>query len=83
MREAIVQYLPWGLSAMSITMAYVNGNLWRHTWLFGLCIQCFWLVWIICSKQWGFLVLCTFLFGVYTRNHLKWRAARLDVGERA
>lgn len=71
-REAISQYLPWCLSAMSVLMAIVNGNLWRHTWLFGLAIQCFWLVWIAASKNYGFLPLCLFLFGVYIRNHLKW-----------
>lgn len=77
MREEITTYLPWMLSSMSIFMAWKNGDLWRYTWLFGLCIQCFWLLWIFYSRTWGFLPLCSFLFVVYIRNHFKWRRAAI------
>jgi hypothetical protein len=74
MREVVSSYLPWGLSACSLVMSVLTGNLWRFAWLFGIGIQCLWLIWIAASKNYGFLPLCLILFFVYGRNHLKWRA---------
>lgn len=72
-REALATYLPWLLSALSLVMSVLTGNKWHKAWLFGLGIQCVWVVWIHCAKAYGFLPLCLALFVIYARNHLKWR----------
>lgn len=74
MRESITSYLPWLLSACSLLMSVLTGNLWRFAWVFGLGIQCLWLIWIAAAQAYGFLPLCLALFVIYTRNHFKWRA---------
>ena len=53
MRDAIVTYLPWGLSAITIWMTLLAGNLHRSAWLVGLANQFLWLVWIIMSASWS------------------------------
>ena len=73
-------YLPWLLSACSLLMSVLTGNLWRYAWLFGLGIQCLWLIWIYAAQAYGFLPLCLALFVIYTRNHLKWRGAAPSTG---
>ena len=83
MRQEVVEYLPWGLSALSLAMAYMTGNKWRMVWLFGLFIQCLWLTWVFASGLWGFLPLTASLFVVYFRNHLKWERERLAAEVRA
>ena len=75
MREAISSYLPWLLSACSLLMSVLTGNLWRFAWVFGLGIQCLWLIWITAAHAYGFLPLCLALFVIYTRNHFKWQRA--------
>lgn len=75
--NAIRDYLPWGLSALSLLMSVLTGNLWRYAWLFGIGIQCLWLLWIAASGAYGFLPLCLALFVIYGRNHRKWNR-RLD-----
>ena len=59
----------------SLLMSVLTGNLWRYAWLFGLGIQCLWLIWIYAAQAYGFLPLCLALFVIYTRNHMKWRTA--------
>ncbi len=73
MTEAIRDYLPWLLSALSLLMSVLTGNLWRWAWLFGIGFQFLWLLWIACAQAYGFLPLCLALFWIYWRNHLKWR----------
>lgn len=65
-------YLPWLLSVLSLLMSVLTGNKHRHAWLFGLGIQCLWLIWIFAAQAYGFLPLCIALFVIYTRNHFKW-----------
>lgn len=72
--SAIRDYLPWLLSALSLLMSVLTGNLWRFVWVFGIGIQCLWLLWIVAAHAYGFLPLTLALFVIYTRNHLKWRA---------
>jgi hypothetical protein len=73
MRELISQYLPWLLSLLSLIMVALTGNLHRKTWVFGIGIQFLWLLWIWSAKAWGFLPLTLALFGMYARNHFKWK----------
>ncbi len=72
MREIIVEYLPWLLSAITIWMSLMAGNLHRRAWLIGIANQVLWLVWIVSAGTWGFLPLNIALWIVYTRNHIKW-----------
>lgn len=73
MRDAIVSYLPWLLSAITIYMTLLAGNLHRNAWLLGILAQVLWLVWILASETWGLIPLNIALWIVYVRNHLKWR----------
>lgn len=83
MRQEIVEYLPWGLSALSLVNSWMNGNRWRNVWLFGLFIQCLWLLWVLASGLWGFMPLTASLFFVYARNHLKWRREEAEAQAKA
>ena len=75
MREAIKDYLPWLLSCLSLAMSAMTGNKHRSAWLFGIGIQCLWLIWVFAASAYGFLPLTLALFVMYIRNHLKWREA--------
>lgn len=73
--EIIVVYLPWILSAITIWMTLLAGNSHPKAWLVGLVAQALWLIWILCSKNWGMLPMNITLWVVYFRNHLKWSKA--------
>lgn len=75
--SAIVTYLPWLLSAITIYMTVLAGNKSRHAWLIGLCNQALWLVWIFSAGAYGLLPMNAALWIVYARNHLKWRREAL------
>lgn len=75
-RTAIITYLPWLLSAMTIYSAWLAGGFHRHAWTVSLANQLFWLVWIIAAQAWGLLPMNAALWIVFTRNHLKWQASR-------
>ncbi|MER8560119.1 hypothetical protein [Mesorhizobium sp. M0578] len=72
MSEAIRNYLPWLLSAVTIYMTVLAGNKSRHAWLFGLGNQALWLAWIVSASAWGLLPMNAALWIVYARNHWKW-----------
>lgn len=72
-REMLAMYLPWLLSALSLVMSVLTGNKWRGAWLFGIGIQCLWVVWVMSAKAYGFLPLTLALFVIYGRNHIKWQ----------
>ena len=73
MREYIIEYLPWLLSAITIWMSVLMGNLKRNAWLIALANQFLWLIWIVASTKWGFMPLNIALWFVYGRNYWKWR----------
>jgi hypothetical protein len=75
MRHAIITYLPWLLSAVTIWMTVMAGNKHRSAWLVGLANQALWLAWIVAASAWGLLPMNIALWIVYGRNHLKWNAA--------
>jgi hypothetical protein len=75
MTEAIRIYLPWLLSAITIYMTVLAGNKAKNAWLFGLANQALWLIWIVTTHSWGLVPMNLALWVVYSRNHLKWRAA--------
>ena len=73
MIEIIKNYLPWLLSAITIWMTLLAGNIHRSAWLVGLGNQLLWLIWIVATEAWGLLPLNFALWIVYGRNHLKWQ----------
>ena len=77
MKAAIVFWLPFLLSAITVWMTLMAGNMHRSAWLVGLFNQALWLVWIIAAGAWGLMPLNVVLWVVYARNHVKWRAAIL------
>jgi hypothetical protein len=72
MREAVVSYLPWLLSAITIWMTLLAGNKTRWAWAIGLGNQALWMTWIVASQSWGLIPMCLALIIVYARNHFKW-----------
>lgn len=76
MKEAIRDYLPWLLSAITIWMTLLAGNVHRSAWLVGLGNQALWLIWIVVTGTWGLIPLNVALWIVYARNHLKWNATQ-------
>lgn len=80
MTEAIRVYLPWLLSAITIYMTVLAGNKSRNAWLFGLCNQALWLVWILTTGAYGLLPMNAALWLLYARNHLKWNRESIAGG---
>jgi hypothetical protein len=72
MIQAIKDYLPWVLSAITIWMTLLAGNKHPKAWSIGLGNQFLWLIWIIVAGAWGLLPMNVALWIVYGRNHLKW-----------
>jgi hypothetical protein len=75
LRQDIITYLPWLLSAITIWMTVLAGNKHKSAWLIGLANQALWLTWIITTGAWGLLPMTAALTFVYARNHLKWAPA--------
>lgn len=69
---AVIVYLPWVLSVVSIYMTILAGNKARNAWLVGLANQALWLIWIVVTANWGLLPMNIAMWVVYTRNHFKW-----------
>lgn len=65
-------YLPYVLSAITITQIVMAGNKHKNAWALGLINQAFWLLWIIWTQNWGFMPMNAAIWVVYIRNHIKW-----------
>lgn len=72
MKEAIIGYLPFLLSAITIWMTLLAGNMHPRAWLVGLVGQALWLIWILAAGAWGLLPMNVALWVVYARNHFRW-----------
>lgn len=72
MRAAIVEWLPWLLSAITVASMWLAGAKHPRAWLVGLVNQLLWLVWIVAADKPGFLPMNFALWIVYARNHFKW-----------
>lgn len=72
MRETIITYLPYLLSANTIYSMLLAGNKKKNAWFFGLLGQLLWLIWILLTKTWGLLPMNIALWVVYGRNYFKW-----------
>ena len=73
MRDAIITYLPYLLSAITIWFNLAAGNKHPLSWAIALVGQALWLLWIVVSGNFGFLPMNLALWVVYARNHLKWQ----------
>jgi len=73
MKQEIIKYLPYLLSAITIYSMLLAGNKKRGAWLVGLLNQLLWLVWIYLTKTWGLVPMNIALWIVYGRNYLKWK----------
>lgn len=69
----IVIYMPWLLSVITIYMTVLAGNKNKFAWAVGLFNQLLWLLWILCSENYGLLPMNLALWVVYCRNHLRWQ----------
>lgn len=72
MNNAIITYLPWLLSAITIYMNVLAGNKRSGAWAIGLGNQALWLLWIVLTGTWGLLPMNIALWIVYARNLRKW-----------
>jgi hypothetical protein len=52
-KQATITYLPYLLSAVTIWMTLLAGNMHRRAWLVGLVGQALWLVWIVATGRVG------------------------------
>jgi len=72
MKYAIITYLPWFLSLITIWLNILVGEKKQNAWLIGLLGQALWTVWIIVSETHSFIPLNIMLWLVYVRNHYLW-----------
>ncbi len=72
MKEIIITYLPYLLSAITIYSMLLAGNKKKGAWAVGLVNQFLWLIWIFLTATWGLLPMNIALWIVYARNYLKW-----------
>lgn len=75
MKQIIVAYLPWLLSANTIYFNVLAGNKSKQTWLWALVGQLGWLIFIVASETWGLLPMNIALWVTYIRNNIKWRGS--------
>jgi hypothetical protein len=73
MREIILAYLPWLISAGTISATWLIGSKWRWCWHLALVTQGLWFVWIITSGTWGLLPTAICLSTIHIRNIIKWQ----------
>lgn len=69
----IVKYLPWFLSAMTVYSIHLAGKKDKFGWKIGIYLQALWIIWILASKNYGFLPLNACMWWVQCSNYLKWK----------
>lgn len=74
MKNHIVTYLPWLISAITIYSAVLAGNKRPAAWSIGVANQALWLTWIVASGTWGMLPMNMVLAGIFVRNWRKWKS---------
>lgn len=72
MKDILIVWLPWLLSANTLYVMFLAGNKRKGAWLLGLIGQALWLLWIILVGALGLLPMNIGLWIIYGRNHLKW-----------
>lgn len=75
----IFNIFPLFLSAITIKMTIMAGNLSKNAWLLGLFNQLLWLIWVLYTGlngregNMGFLPMNLAFWYVYYKNHVKWK----------
>lgn len=70
----IATYLPWLLSAVTLTGMWLAGNQHRAAWLVTLGNQVLWGTWIVATGAWGLLPATLAIAAMAIRNYRKWAA---------
>lgn len=73
LHSAVIIYLPWLLSVVTLTQSWMAGNNHPRAWALGIINQFLWLAWITYSGNTGFILLNLGLWIIYWRNHRKWK----------
>ncbi len=73
MKQLIISYLPYLLSAITIYSVFLQGNLNKLSWLISLVNQGLWFTWIIVSEQYGFVPMNMALTILFFINYFKWK----------
>jgi cadmium resistance protein CadD (predicted permease) len=76
LENIVLTYLPWLLSASTLWMAYLQGDMNKAAWvvgLVGLVGQLGWFVLTFVSGLYGLLPLNIGLTILYARNYLAWK----------
>jgi hypothetical protein len=68
LKEMIVVYLPWLLSALTVWSLWLAGDDHRYAWWLALANRVLWFIWIFASQNWGFIPMHIALCFVYSRN---------------
>jgi hypothetical protein len=68
------------LSINTLTLIWLVGSRKVLGWWLAVAGQAGWLVFIVASGSWGFLIMWVGLTGTYTRNLIRWRAEGADDG---
>ena len=79
MKQALITYLPWLLSVITICTMWIAGSKNKNAWPLALANQVLWLIWIVVSQAWGLLPMNLALWFVYVRNLIVWESD--DEGE--
>lgn len=72
-RDAIRDYLPYLLSAITIAQMWMAGNKHPSAWAVAICNQLLWAIWIGITETWGLVPMNIALWVVCWRNHVKWQ----------
>lgn len=72
MKEIIITYLPYVLSAITAYTMLLAGDKKLKAWIVGLGNQVLWLTWILASGTYGLLPMTAVMCLVYWRNYKKW-----------
>lgn len=72
MKQLVVIYLPYVLSAVTIYTMVLAGDKKRSAWVAGMAGNGLWLAWIWAGNTWGLLPLNFALWAVYARNYRNW-----------
>ena len=69
----IVNILPYILSALAIYCMWAVGKYKKVGWQIGFWSQACWLIWIVTTKNWGFIPLNLASWFVYGNNYISWK----------
>jgi hypothetical protein len=66
----------WILDAGGLVCTYLVGRKWWWSWAIWQGVNCLWVVYAVCTRQWGFLPGCATYAVLNHRNMTAWRRER-------